>query len=182
MVKRRTMSQVVYWVFTPLSCISVSVQGPWSSGELCRNWFFKSSYHFHTYRYPFKARGHAANRVASGSSSVQTTFIRINIRSKPIAKQQTVMQVVLQSLYTTFMRIGIRSRPIAKQRTLSQVVLQTFIPLSCVSISVLGHGEPCRKGFFKWLLNLHKQQYKPNNAPQPTQATIQAQRKKGSRY
>jgi len=78
-----------------------SVEGPWPSSEPCRKWFFKSSYHSRAHQFrskqrtmsqvvyqlfiplsrasvPFKARGQAANRVASGSSSLHTTFVRIS--------------------------------------------------------------------------------------------------------
>jgi len=85
MAKQQTMSQVVFQVFILFSCVSVSVQGPWPSVEPCCKWFFKSSYHFHTYWYPFKAHGQAANRIASGSSSLYITFMHIDIRSRPMA-------------------------------------------------------------------------------------------------
>jgi len=77
-------------VFISLSCASVSVHGPWASGEPCRKWFFKSSYHFYACRYPFKAHGQTMNRFANGSSGLYTTFMRVDIRSRPMAKQGTV--------------------------------------------------------------------------------------------
>jgi len=107
-----------------------SVQSPWPSGEPCRKWFFKSSYHFHAYRYPFRAQGQAASCVASGFSS----------------------------LHTTFMRVDIRLRPKAMRRTVSQVVLQVFIPLSCILVSGPGprpSSKPCRKWFFKSAYDFH---------------------------
>ena len=108
----KSRSQVVLQVFIPLSQIQVSVLGTKRpSGELFCKQFFRPSYYFHAYRYPFQApKDLAANQFASGSSN----------------------------LYATFMRVGIRSRhQKAKRRTISQVVLQVFVPLSGVQVSVL---------------------------------------------
>jgi len=152
MANQRTVSQVVLEVFIPLSCVSI----------------------------PFKAHGQAANRVASGSLSLHTTFVHINFVQGPWPSNEPCHKWFFMSSYY-FCAYQFRLRPMAKQRTVSQVILQVFIPLSRVSVPFKAHGqatnraasgsssfhttfvrissvqgpgprpsgEPCRKWFFK---------------------------------
>ena len=101
---------------------------------------------------PFKAHGQVANCVASGSSSFHITFVR-NGSVQGLWPSCELIASGSSSLHTTFMGIG----------------------------SVQGswpRGEPCRKWFFKWLLNLHKQQYKSIKK----EGDHQKKKKKTTRY
>ena len=176
MAKQRTVSQVILQVLIRTSLnttfVHISfVQGPRSSSEPCHKWFFKSSYHFHAYRFrskpmvkqrtvsqvvlqvfilfscisvPFKAHGQATNRVISGSSNLHTTLVRISSVQGPWPSSELCRKWFFKSSYHSRV-YQFHSRPIAS-------------------------SEPCRKWFFK--SSYHFSAYRFRSRPMAKQRTV----------
>ena len=113
-------------IFIPLSCVSV----------------------------PFEAHGQAANRVASGSSSLHTTLVRNSSVRGPWPSSELCRKWFFKSSYH-FHAYQFRSRPLAKQRTVSQVVLQMTPQPAQVAIQ----AQQKKRGVY-----IHKKKHKRQNA------------------